>query len=143
MELTLNLIWLGVAVVAILAQMVMLFRAGATAWRRENQWPKIVAMACALVILFFVISMTDDLHDQALLIEERKLGRIALGAQSSADPGSERFLSHHSLLFFFVAPFSLPPLLALSKLGPQFDPQFAPAIESNSLCTRAPPAVPA
>jgi hypothetical protein len=98
-------------------------------------------MACALVILFFVISMTDDLHDQALLFEERKLGRIALGARSFADAGSERSISHHSLLFFFVAPFSLPPLLALSKPGPQFEPQLARAIESNSLCTRAPPAV--
>jgi len=140
MELTLNLVWLGVAVVAILAQIVMLFRAGAAAWRRENQWPKIVAMSCALVILFFVISMTDDLHDQALLFEERKLGRIAIGAQSSIDPGSERFLSHHSLLFSFLAQFSLPPLLALSKLGPQFEPPSAVASEIDSRCNRAPPA---
>jgi len=140
MELTLNLVWVGVAIVGILVQIVMLLRAGSVGWRRENPWRGILAMASALVILFFVISMTDDLHDQALLLEERKLGRVTLGMRASEDPSSERSLGYHSWQFFPVGPFSPPSLGAVSRLGSQFGLRLAPAVECDCLCGRAPPA---
>ena len=87
MELTLNLLWVCVAVAGILAQVALRSRATPSsdghAWTRQ----KVVAMCSALVILFFVISMTDDLHGQAILFEEKKpslvLSEIANPAPSS------------------------------------------------------------
>lgn len=75
MELTLNLVWVCVAIAGILAQAAVLSRAPASL-EGHNTRQKIIAMCCALVILFFVISMTDDLHDQAILFEEKKPSRV-------------------------------------------------------------------
>jgi hypothetical protein len=41
-------------------------------------------MGCALIILFFVISMTDDLHDQEIVVEDNKFSRIATATGMSA-----------------------------------------------------------
>jgi hypothetical protein len=41
-------------------------------------------MSCALIILFFVISMTDDLHDQEIMVEDTKFSRIATATWMSA-----------------------------------------------------------
>ena len=75
MELALNLVWVCVAIAGILAQVAVLSRAPASL-EGHSARQKIVAMCCALVILFFVISMTDDLHDQAILFEEKKPSRV-------------------------------------------------------------------
>jgi choline-glycine betaine transporter len=86
MELTLKLVWVCVAIAGILAQIVMLSRAAASLdWRATTR--QIVAMGCALVILFFVISMTDDLHDQAILFEEKKPSRV-LSEMANPAPSS-------------------------------------------------------
>lgn len=76
MELTLNLIWVCVAIAGILAQVAVLSRAKASSDGQASTRQKIVAMCCALVILFFVISMTDDLHGEAILFEEKKPSRL-------------------------------------------------------------------
>lgn len=77
MELTLNLVWVGVAVAGIILQWMTLSRPRSSD-RSASTRQKIVAMGCALVILFFVISMTDDLHDQAVMFEEKRPSRILL-----------------------------------------------------------------
>src|SRR6267378_5709408 len=89
MELALNLLWVCVAIAGIGLLCRSLSRATACPERRPSNWRKIVAMSCALVILFFVISMTDDLHDQEILVEESKSSRILSGmdASSPAVPG--------------------------------------------------------
>jgi|SRR5215469_5971392 len=76
MELTLNLVWVCVAIAGILAQVAVLSRASASSDGHASARQKAVAMCCALVILFFVISMTDDLHGQAILFEEKKPSRL-------------------------------------------------------------------
>jgi len=76
MELALNLLWVCVAIAGIGLLCGSLFRAAACPDRRPSNWRKIVAMSCALIILFFVISMTDDLHDQEIVVEENKSSRI-------------------------------------------------------------------
>jgi len=76
MELALNLIWVCVAISGIGLLCGSLFRAAACPDRRPSNWRKIVAMSCALIILFFVISMTDDLHNQEIVVEENKSSRI-------------------------------------------------------------------
>jgi hypothetical protein len=143
MELTLNLVWVCVAIAGILVQIVMLSRYAAASGRPANSWPKIMAMGCALVILFFVISMTDDLHDQALLLEDSKLSRITSGTGTSEHCASDRSTGLHLLQFFPVVPFSLPGLPAGSRLIGPLKLRFAATIECEKLRGRAPPVIPA
>lgn len=68
MELVLNILWLLLA-----ASAVTLWR---TCWaqqprtRRHAAWREWTAIACALVLLFFVVSLTDDLHAEIIVLEE-------------------------------------------------------------------------
>jgi len=137
MELTLNLVWVFVAIAGILAQIVMLSRAATVADRQASNWRKIVAMVCALVILFFVISMTDDLHDQALLLEERKLSQVAAEARTRAHSASARLTPADFLLFHL--PLLLPPRPAARRLVEPAEFLFAAAVECESRSGRAPP----
>jgi hypothetical protein len=114
MELTLNLVWLGVAIAAVLVQIAMFSRARGSALQPANYGRKVIAMGCALVILFFVISMTDDLHDQQVMIEERKVLRITAGTETAANPDSAKPLPIHLLLFFSSLAFS-PNTLAVRR----------------------------
>lgn len=84
MELALNLVWVCVAIAGILAMAAMLKGAASDGPTSTRQ--KTVAMCCALVILFFVISMTDDLHGEAILFEEKKPSRVLLEAANPAPP---------------------------------------------------------
>jgi hypothetical protein len=68
MELVLNILWLLLA-----ASAVALWR---TSWahqprtRRHAPWREWTAVACALVLLFFVVSLTDDLHAELVVLED-------------------------------------------------------------------------
>jgi hypothetical protein len=70
MELALNLVWFIVAVgsYALLARRVAGVGAGHSCGPSRCQC--IVALSCALVILFPVISLTDDLHEMQAAAEE-------------------------------------------------------------------------
>jgi hypothetical protein len=89
MELALNLLWVCVAIVGIGLLCRSLSRVAAYPERPSGNWRKIVAMSCALIILFFVISMTDDLHDQEIAVEDNKSSRIlpASGISTPSFPG--------------------------------------------------------
>src|SRR5258707_13409792 len=101
MELALNLVWLCVAIVGLKLLCGSLSRAEALSDRPPNHWRKIIAMGCTLVILFFVISMTDDLHDQEILVEESKSSRILSGMDASS-PAASR--SARSPVFSLLVP---------------------------------------
>jgi len=138
MELTLNLVWLCVAVAAILAQIVTLCASGASLRRPASYVRKLIAMGCALVILFFVISMTDDLHNQQVLVEDRKSSRNAVVTANAANPTSLRPVSTQFLLFF--------PPLTVSTIPPAVrrgieNTEFLPIadVADENLCGRAPP----
>jgi hypothetical protein len=77
MELALNLIWLVLAVfgIALLGSELSLCQENGS--RKPSNQQKIIAMGCALIILFFVVSMTDDLHDQEVVVEESRMLRVA------------------------------------------------------------------
>lgn len=73
MELFLNLVWVLIA-----AGTIGVWR---TSWRSEKprshrdslrEW---TAMGCALVLLFFAVSLTDDLHTAAMLLDECSASR--------------------------------------------------------------------
>jgi hypothetical protein len=90
------------------------------------------------VILFFVISMTDDLHDQALLLEERKLSQVEAGPGTRAHAAPARFVSADFVLFHFPVPLS-PAMPAVRRLMERPAFLFAAAAEYETLCGRAPP----
>jgi hypothetical protein len=60
MELALNLIWVCVAVLGCALLGSNLSRTSKPTVGRTSNRQKIIAMGCALIILFFVISMTDE-----------------------------------------------------------------------------------
>lgn len=138
MELTLNLVWVCVAIAGMLAMVAMLSRASASSDRPANRRQKIVAMCCALVILFFVISMTDDLHNQQVLVEERKGSRIAAVMGAAAPSASGRAISTDFLLFF---PPEVPSFTwgAIGSVLSPCESLFVAVVEGESLCGRAPP----
>lgn len=77
MELALNLVWLFLAIVSLFAFAVRRrFRPAPSKQRRVSEWHTLVALCCALVILFFVISMTDDLHEQQVASEESRSPKL-------------------------------------------------------------------
>jgi hypothetical protein len=139
MELTLNLIWLCVAIVGLRLLWGSLSRADARSDRSPNHWRKIVAMSCTLVILFFVISMTDDLHDQEVFVEESKSSRILsrMDASSPAAPGPVVPLV---FLLFFALSCVVPAVPAARRLIEPSEVLFMAAIDNDRLCGRAPPA---
>src|ERR1700682_2377204 len=139
MELGRNLVWVCVAIAGIGLLCGSLPRAAACRDRRPSNWRKIVAMSCALIILFFVISMTDELHDQEIVVEENKSSRMvpvsgisALSAHGNPIPGV--FLVFSFLTSFYPA---LP-----SARRPVDGPKLISAAEilRDRLYGRAPPA---
>jgi hypothetical protein len=85
MELILNILWLLLALSG-----VALWR---TSWahqprtRRHAPWREWTALACALVFLFFVVSLTDDLHAELVVLEDCATSRrqvICLSAAQQA-----------------------------------------------------------
>jgi hypothetical protein len=73
MELFLNLLWLLIAIGA-----AVLWR---TCWlpqkpqRQREPLREWTAIGCALVLLFFAVSLTDDLHSEVMLQEESSASR--------------------------------------------------------------------
>ena len=94
MELALNLVWLVIAITSFTLAGWQLFR---TTRIRASQWRSLIALCCLLVILFFVISMTDDIWDQQIASEEcQSLGLLPRAvSQDSHAKHSHNGASHH------------------------------------------------
>jgi hypothetical protein len=142
MELALNLVWVCVAIVGIGSLCRSLSRPAACPDRPAGNWRKVVAMTCALVILFFVISMTDDLHDQEIVVEEIKSLRILSGTGAPSLFTPDRVIPVVYLLFSPLARIA-PALTAVRKPMEPSEVLFAAAIDCDQLCGRAPPTSPA
>jgi hypothetical protein len=73
MESFLNLLWVAIAAVV--------FGFWRTRWlhdrseRRRDPLREWTAFACALVLLFFVVSLTDDLHSELVIFDECSASR--------------------------------------------------------------------
>jgi len=139
MELALNLAWLCVAIAGLVMLVRTLSRAAAPVYRPASNWRKILAMSCTLVILFFVISMTDDLHDQEILLEETKSSRIVPGTAASSPTASDRTVP---LVFLAPCPgtYHVPELPAARRRLEPSEVLFAAAIHFDEIFGRAPPA---
>jgi len=139
MELALNLVWVCVAIVGIGLLCRSLSHAAACPDRPASHWRKIVAMSCALIILFFVISMTDDLHDQEIVVEENKFSRIVLATGISTAPLPGHAIPAVFLVFSALASFA-PALPSARKPVDRPKVISVATILCNRLHGRAPPA---
>src|SRR5260370_41206032 len=131
MELALNLVRVCVAIVGIGLLCRSLSCAAARPDRPASNWRKIVAMSCALIILFFVISMTDDLHDQEIVVEENKSSRIVPVSGISAFSAPAHAISAVFLVLSLLTRFA-PPLASARR--PVDGPEVISAAEI--LCER-------
>jgi hypothetical protein len=139
MELALNLIWVCVALFGIALLVNNLSRASGHPAGRPGNLQKIIAMSCALIILFFVISMTDDLHDQEIFVEESKSQRVMTGAGSLSPAAAHPTVAPPFLLFFgFMSSFDVA-LPAVGRLVEPLEVSFTAPISLSPLCGRAPP----
>jgi hypothetical protein len=140
MELALNLVWVGVALLGFVLLGANLSRAQRLSAREPSNRQKIIAMTCTVVILFFVISMTDDLHEQQMAVEESRSSRVTF---ESATP--TRISAHpvvtHTFLLFFAPVLSSANFSTARKLLEPLEISFMPALSRRSLCRRAPPAL--
>jgi hypothetical protein len=141
MELALNLIWVCVALLGCALLGSNLSRASKPTVGRASNRQKVVAMGCALIILFFVISMTDDLHDQEIFAEESKFLRVMAGSNSPLLAATHSMAARPFLLFFgfFRTSFSFA-LPAVRRLLEPLESSFTAAIDYDQLSGRAPPA---
>jgi hypothetical protein len=142
MELALNLVWVGVALLGFVLLGTKLSGAGARSSLKHSDRQKIIAMTCAVVILFFVISMTDDLHEQQMAVEESRSSRVTFESATPTRISAHPIVTHAFLLFFAPVRFSFN-LSAVRKLLDPLEGSFTAAISRRSLCRRAPPALPA
>jgi hypothetical protein len=139
MELALNLVWLCVAIVGLKLLCGSLSRVETLSDRPPSHWRKIVAMGCTLVILFFVISMTDDLHDQEILVEESKSSRILSGLDSPSPDALGPVVPLVFLLFFALV-CVVPALPAARRFVESSEVLYAAPVDCDLLSGRAPPA---
>lgn len=106
MELLLNLLWLMLAVPAI-----WLWRrdpAYARSSRRLGHLRPMVLLACLLVLLFPVVSATDDLHAMRPEMEESSLSKRAL-KQSGGEKSYSWLTGLHSSSALLIAVYSFCP----------------------------------
>jgi hypothetical protein len=73
MELFLNILWVVIAVACLCVWRTCW--AGQPREREHASWRQWTAFVCALVLLFFMVSLTDDLHSELVVFEECSAGR--------------------------------------------------------------------
>ncbi|MFZ0885125.1 MAG: hypothetical protein WAN14_17110 [Candidatus Acidiferrales bacterium] len=138
MELLLNIFWFLITVAG-----VVLWR---TRWTHQSRirshatWREWTAFVCAMVMLFFVVSLTDDLHAELMLIEEcsgsrRHASCIACPHHSS--PPKTSTTSHGSIVPLSGA--ISPSFVFISSLL-SYSASFPLRLNSRLLSGRAPPA---
>ena len=73
MEIFLNFFWVLITLAGMIAWRTRWTRQ--TRLRRHAAWREWSAFVCAMVLLFFVVSLTDDLHAELMLLEECSTSR--------------------------------------------------------------------
>jgi hypothetical protein len=80
MELFLNILWSVIAVAGLCVW--RLSWAGQPRQGEHASWRQWTAFVCALVLLFFMVSLTDDLHSELVVFEECSAGRRHAACQA-------------------------------------------------------------
>jgi hypothetical protein len=73
-------LWLVIALVALCVW--RLSWSGQPARCEQAAWRQWTAFVCALVLLFFMVSLTDDLHSELVVFEECSAGRRHAACQA-------------------------------------------------------------
>ncbi len=108
MELVLNVLWLVIASASVCLWQRQWRRSKTGHRRRDQSLGSFIALCCALFVLFPVISLTDDLHNELVVIEEWNSLRRTLRAggdhPTRSSSGELMALPAHTVLpdvFFF------------------------------------------
>jgi hypothetical protein len=137
MEIFLNLLWVGIAL-----SLLSVWRASWMPQPRERQyaaWRQWTAVVCALIFLFFMVSITDDLHSDLMIFEECSAGRRHAASWDVSHPPPQ----HHAPLAVHAVLGSTDENRVMSCLGSVApghrapDTDFAPGVNSG----RAPPVI--
>jgi hypothetical protein len=137
MELFLNLLWLLIA-----AALLCTWR---TQWvhdrrrtprRRIQEWS---AVCLALVLLFFAVSMSDDMHSEIVALEESSLSKRDQLLPSTSHPLVQPKAVPHTPLWATMQSVASDQPLACSTTVAAEATSFAHFAALNSLCGRAPP----
>ncbi len=139
MELALNSFWFALAVCGFALWLARIRRRRGGALRALRPFWMLVAMACALAVLFPVISLTDDLHEQEAVAEDSS---ARLSTKRSATAGAS--VRSHEL----SSPPAIKPHIWISPLEPALLDRVPPEEVRSpktafipSLGSRAPPAL--
>jgi hypothetical protein len=135
MELFLNILWMVIAT------------AGLCVWRtrwvhqprdRDHaSWRQWTAFACALVPLFFMVSLTDDLHSDLVFFEESSAGRrhttcVACPHHAPHNQTTRNAYADLAVATFFHAAAPIGPVAIESR-------STQTALHAGLTCGRAPP----
>lgn len=139
LELFLNLLWLVIAVSAFGVWQAHLSGGGrAPGGQTRRGW---IALGCALVLLFFVISMTDDLHAEVMVVEDATSSRRHVGSLHACPHHiTSAKLSHHTAAAIISPSLVAPRLSFLEFVAPAHSPAILSFI--RALPGRAPPSFP-
>lgn len=102
MELILNAVWLVIAVASYVLYF-RLARRGPERDRGPSPFCSMVALSCALAILFPVISLSDDLQEMQAAVVEVSPSRLVIKKYGMNDPSNLRKKLHQ--VFSIVSPF--------------------------------------
>ena len=96
MELLLNVFWLLLAVMSVALWWALRSRARQNRVEPPGVLREAVSLGCVLVLLFFAISLTDDLHAVPAVAEESRSSRRSLQTLkgTSAEPDPEKQAPH-------------------------------------------------
>ncbi len=135
MELALNLFWLLLALASCVLWRREAARAGGP--RRFRGVLGSAALACALALLFPVISLTDDLHAQQAVMEDSNPAKRVLKAASHAPSNSGKL--SHPFVAGVVSGFSPGSLSLVGGIAPGNRPTASLLALLDSYQGRAPP----
>jgi hypothetical protein len=138
MELALNLVWVVLTLLGFALLGMNRSRASARSSYEHSERQKIIAMTCTVVILFFVISMTDDLHEQQMAVEESRSSRLTLESATPTRIDAHPIVTH-AFMLVMVSARSIFNLSSARLLLEPIESSFTAAISRRSLCRRAPP----
>lgn len=137
MELFLNILW--VLIVLASAGVWRMHWAHQPRARQHDTWRQWAAFACAMVLLFFVVSLTDDLHAELVLFEESSNVRrhtTCLACQQHS-PRSARLTAAQGSAILPVNP--LVASVTFNAAIFQLSESFRPMLTAKSSSGRAPP----
>jgi hypothetical protein len=137
MELFLNLLWILMAsgILAVWRMRWVRQKRGAV----RNPLQEYTAIACGLVLLFFAVSLTDDLHSEIVLIEESSASRRHAACWASAHPAPQSGTASHAAGAATLPGVTVSDSLCVVHRVRHVEQSCVSLLQSTPSCGRAPP----